>query len=206
MIFMKITYSVGKNNKIHISADGEYKFTVDADYWFFLGLHSGDELSEREFEELRDKVGVRRAYNKGLDFLSRRAHSKKELFNKIKRTSEEKYVIIALKRLEEKGYVDDEDFSLRYYEYLKTVKHFGRNRIKSEFYKKGLDSALLDIAESEVGASDNGDIRDIIDRKYIRFMDDEKGRRKVFNALVRMGYDFSDIRTVMNEYNYLSED
>ena len=86
---MKITYSSGKNNKIHISTDGEYRFTVDASFWFSLCIYQGAELSEEEVAELEEKIGVRRAFNKGMDFISRRSHSKKELIENAKAEKEQ---------------------------------------------------------------------------------------------------------------------
>ena len=122
---MLLTYSSGKKNKIHISIDGEYRFTVDADFWFSLGIYQNSEIEQTELDALEEEINTRRAFNKGMDFLSRRAHSKKELIEKISKTSDKKYAIIAVTELEQRGYVNDADFAAGYYDYLQRVKHFG---------------------------------------------------------------------------------
>ena len=40
---------------------------------------------------------------------------------------------------------------------------------------------------------------ELINKKYYRYLDDEKGVKKVKNALVRYGYSYEDINAVLNE-------
>ena len=81
---MIITAQKGKANKIHISINGEYKLTVDADFWFSSGYVSGDEIDEEQYKALADKIAKRRCFNRALNILSRRDHSEKELYNTIR--------------------------------------------------------------------------------------------------------------------------
>ena len=60
---MKLTYKKGKQDKIHISVDGEYSFTVDETYFLSMGIYNGKEIDSDELEEIRETVNVRRAYN-----------------------------------------------------------------------------------------------------------------------------------------------
>ena len=197
---MKLTYSKGKGTKIHINIDGEYRFTTDVDFWFSLGINSGDVLNDEEIAELEEKINVRKAYNKGIELLSGRAHSKKELIQKIKRAVDEKYAIIAVDKLEKKGYVNDEEFARAYYSYLLNAKHFGAKRINYEMYQKGISRDIVDLVSYEFESDPAEQIRQIIDKKYASRLNDEKGKKRAFNALVRMGYNYSDIRKILDEY------
>lgn len=202
---MKLTYSQGRSNKIHISTDGEYRLTVDADFWFSLGIYNNSEISKEEFAELEEKITVRRAYNKGIDLLSRRAHSKKELIEKISKTYNKKYVIIAVNALEEKGYINDEDFAEQYFSYLKERKHFGKKRISLEMSKKGIDKAIIyNLCEAD-NSSPAEEIESLLSTKFSRNLSDEKGKKRTFNALVRMGYNYGDIKTAMNNHELNEE-
>ena len=202
---MKLTYSQGRSNKIHISTDGEYRLTVDADFWFSLGIYNNSDISESDFALLEEKITVRRAYNKGIDLLSRRAHSKKELIEKISKTYDKKYVIIAVNALEEKGYINDEDFAEQYFSYLKNRKHFGKKRIELEMSKKGIDKAIVySLCEAD-SSSPTEEIEALLSSKYARNLSDEKGKKRTFNALVRMGYNYSDIKTAMNNHELNEE-
>ena len=199
---MKITYSSGKNNKIHVSTDGEYRFTVDADFWFSQCIYQGEELSEEEVAELEEKIGVRRAFNKGMDFLSRRAHSKKELIEKISKTNEKKYAIIACDLLEERGYVNDEEFAAQYYDYLQRVKHFGAKRITVELSKKGIDKMLISHLLQEDESDSIEEIKKLLAGRFASKLSDEASKRRTVNALLRLGYTYSDIRRAMSENEY----
>ena len=81
---MIVTVSEGKNNKIHIHIDGEYKATVDKDWWYSEKYRNYKEITEEELTELLCSVSFRRAYNKALDYLSRRPYSEKELAKKLR--------------------------------------------------------------------------------------------------------------------------
>ena len=80
---MKLTVKEGKANKIHIYVDDEYRATVDSDYWYSEKYRNLKEINDEELTELLDSVSFRRAYNKGLDFLSRRPYGVKELVKKL---------------------------------------------------------------------------------------------------------------------------
>ncbi len=46
-------------------------------------------------------------------------------------------------------------------------------------------------------------LRELVERKYARYLGDEKGRRRTAAALQRMGYRWDDIRCVLNEFNLM---
>ena len=197
---MRITYQAGKNQKIHISADGEYRFTVDASFWYALGIYQDADLSEEEFAALEEQIGVRRAFNKGMDLLARRAHSKKELCEKLSKTNEKKYAIIACDMLEERAYLDDAAYAAQYFDYLQRVKHFGTKRITMELSKKGIDKAIVDALLREDESDPRAEIAALLEGKFAAKCGDEKGQRRTINALLRMGYGYTDIRAEMEKF------
>lgn len=197
---MHITYASGKHNKMHISIDGEYRFTVDADFWYSLGIYQNAQVNEEELAALEERIYVRRAFNKGMDFLSRRMHSKKELLEKMCKTSEKKYAIIAVNELEERGYLNDAEFAEQYYDYLQRVKHFGKRRIAAELARKGIGKDIIASLEQEDESEPVEEIKALLAGKFAAKLGDEKGRQRTFNALVRLGYGYSDIREAMRAY------
>ena len=77
---MKIKAERGKANKIHILCDGEYTYTVDADFWYSCPYRSVQSIDdEQELAEFNFSVGSRCAFNAGLRLLGYGDHSKKEL-------------------------------------------------------------------------------------------------------------------------------
>lgn len=202
---MKITAKSGRKDKIHIYIDGEYLLTVDEIFWFSCGLVSGDEINEEELTAFEEAAGSRRAFNSALNSLDYRDHSEKEIRAKLLRKHDADYVNEAVEKLIELDLVNDERYAENYARELFERKKFGKMRIKSELRAKGISADIANAAVEELFEEEEPDnvqrIVDIIGKRYYNRMNDEVGRKKVFSALQRMGYSFSDIREAMSEFS-----
>lgn len=202
---MKITAKRGRADKIHIYIDGEYRLTVDEIFWFSCGLISGDEINEEELTAFEEAAGSRRAFNSALNSLDYRDHSEKEIRAKLLRKHDADYVEEAIEKLIELDLINDERYAENYARELFEHKKFGRMRIISELRAKGISSDIANAAVDELFSEEEPDniqrIVDIIGKRYYNRMNDEVGRKKVFSALQRMGYSFSDIREAMSEFS-----
>lgn len=202
---MKITAKSGRKEKIHIYIDGEYLLTVDEIFWFSCGLVSGDEINEEELTAFEEAAGSRRAFNSALNSLDYRDHSEKEIRAKLLRKHDADYVDEAVEKLIELDLVNDERYAENYARELFERKKFGKMRIKSELRAKGISADIANAAVEELFEEEEPDnvqrIVDIIGKRYYNRMNNEVGRKKVFSALQRMGYSFSDIREAMSEFS-----
>lgn len=202
---MKFTAKSGRKDKIHIYIDGEYLLTVDEIFWFSCGLVSGDEINEEELTAFEEAAGSRRAFNSALNSLDYRDHSEKEIRAKLLRKHDADYVDEAVEKLIELDLVNDERYAENYARELFERKKFGKMRIKSELRAKGISADIANAAVEELFEEEEPDnvqrIVDIIGKRYYNRMNDEVGRKKVFSALQRMGYSFSDIREAMSEFS-----
>lgn len=202
---MKITAKSGRKDKIHIYIDGEYLLTVDEIFWFSCGLVSGDEINEEELTAFEEAAGSRRAFNSALNSLDYRDHSEKEIRAKLLRKHDADYVDEAVEKLIELDLVNDERYAENYARELFERKKFGKMRIKSELRAKGISADIANAAVDELFEEEELDnvqrIVDIIGKRYYNRMNNEIGRKKVFSALQRMGYSFSDIREAMSEFS-----
>ena len=196
---MLLTYEKGKKDKIHISIDGEYKLTVDAVFWYGLGIKNKSEISEEEFEELSERILLRRAFNKSIDLLSRREHSRKELIEKLSQRGYQAVSDLVADKLQEKGYLDDERFAGMYANELKNRKSMGKRRIRQELLRKGIDRDIIENVIESMEEDPIEEIVDIVKRKYPKFNLDEKNKTRAINGLLRLGYSFSDIKKALRE-------
>lgn len=203
---MIITAQKGKANKIHISIDGEYKLTVDADFWFSSGYVSGDEIDEEQYKVLADKIAKRRCFNRALNILSRRDHCEKELFNKLRRSDGDEAAADAVARVKALGYINDERFAQLLAEELISRKGYGLRAVRSELMRRGVDRETCENVTNSITLDESDNIRVLLEGKYSRKMSTDKGRKQVFSALMRLGYSYSDIRSAMSEYNDFDED
>ena len=195
---MQLTLKNGKGDKVHLLSDGEYFLTVDSGYLAELGLYSGMVVSESEAEALKEKICSRRAYNKAVDLLSRRDHSKKELVEKLRQKGHGEYALQATEKLEDYGYLDDRRFAHSFAQELIRLKAYGKKRIEQELYRKGIDRDIISEVISECDFSSER-LTELIERKYSRYLSDEKGINKTVNALLRFGYSYSEIRDAIKD-------
>ncbi len=204
---MILSVKQGNGNKIHIYVDDEYRATVDSDYWYSEKYRNLKEINEEELTELLDAVSFRRAYNKGLDFLSRRPYGTKELIKKLCEKRHEKISAEkACERLTELGLLNDEEFARILANDLLERKNYSIKRIKQELIFKGIDR---EIVENTVDLLDNEPEKRIIliiKKKYMNKIGDEKGRKRTIDALMRLGYSYSDIKHTLNTINDFDEE
>lgn len=190
---MKITLKKGKADKIHISADGEYRLTVDESYLCALGIKHNDEIGEDEFLLLEEKISIRRAYNYCVSLLSRRDHSVRELETKLLRKGFDENAFAAVETLQQQGYVNDENFAFHYASELKNLKGYGKRRIEQELMRKGISRDIIHNTLEEFEFDDER-IIEIITRKYKRCFEDEKQKQRAIAGLLRLGYSYSEIK------------
>lgn len=194
---MIITAKKGKGSKMHISVDDAYLLTVTEDFWFSGTLRSGDEISEEEFEAFRVKATASRAYSKALDLISRRDHSQKELENKLARTAGRESAKAAAQRVADIGLINDEIYAKKLAEELFRHKGFSPSRIRMELIQKGVSSEIADNSAGSIDFEPQERIIELLKTKFQRQISDEKGKTRVYNSLIRLGYSYSDIRSAM---------
>lgn len=195
---MKLTFKDGKKDKIHIYIEEEYTMTVDRDFFLSQGIKNGYDISCDELNELTNKITTRRAFNKAVDLLSRRDHSKKELSDKLKQKGFGNDFDEVFEKLEGYGYLNDERFARNYVKQLIEFKSFGKMRIKQELFKKGIDRELISEIMEDIEPDEEA-LVELIERKYKRNLGDEKGVKRTFNTLVRLGYSYSEIKSALSQ-------
>jgi len=194
---MIITAKKGKGNKIHISIDDEYLLTVTADFWFSGTIRSGDEISEEDLKGYTEKAYASRAFNKALDLVSRRDHSQKELENKLARTAGRESAKVAAQKAVDLGLVNDEVFAEKLADELFRRKGMSPSHIRMELIQKGVSAEIADKTAESIDFEPQERIIELLKTKFSRQLADEKSKGRTFNALVRLGYGYSDIRSAM---------
>ena len=196
---MIISSQKGRGTKIHLLIDGEYKITTDIEFWSVNSVADGTDLSEEEWEELVSAVNYRKAFNKCADYLSRRSHSEKELLDKlIKGGVDRESAVKAIERFKELGYINDRDFAFEYTEYLLNSKRYSLNRVKQELYYKGISKDIISEVIDGIETDQAQTVINIINKSYVRKLNEEGGREKVIAALMRRGFSYSDIKEAFN--------
>lgn len=204
---MKLTVKEGKANKIHIYVDEEYRATVDSDYWYSEKYRNYKEINEDELTELLDSVSFRRAYNKGLDLLSRRPYGVKELIKKLCEKGHEKDASQkACDRLLELGLLNDEEYARILANDLLERKNYSTKRIKQELSFRGIPREIVENTVDSLDNNAENRIILVIKKKYLNKLNDEKGRKRVIDGLLRLGFSYSEIKSALNQVAEFTEE
>ena len=209
---MKLTAKAGKGEKIHLSLDGEYIATVNADYWFTCGIKSGSEVTPQQLEELLAESARRKMMNKALDLLSMRDYSRRELSDKLVTKAWEKKEqkdmdLGSLKqqasdicdRLEELGLLNEERFARSYVDELLRRKHLSKSGLKTALIQKGVQRDIIETVLEEVEVDPVEQVRELLATKFKnRDLSDEKQKTRTVNALLRLGYHYNEIHAAMD--------
>lgn len=180
--------------------DGEFAVSVDTETFALSGLKPGAELTDERLHELIRKSDARRAQEKALYLLEHRAHSQKELADKVARTVPREAAERAARHLAELGMVDDEEYARNLAAELFGRKGCSASRVRWELEKKGIDRDLAERIVEESAPDPEQAIRRLLETKYARSLGDEKGRRRTAAALQRLGYRWGDIRSALRKF------
>ena len=202
---MIIRIEPAKGGKLSLIADDEYVMTVDPDTWYSLDYSDGCEIDEEEFEKLKFLIDSRKAYAQALRYLTLRAHSADELYKKLIKKHSSECSAHAIAKCREIGFIDDEDFAFRYANELFNKKKYGVSRIRSELYAKGIDREIIENVLNSLEFDFSQSIIEIIEKKYSDCFSDEKGKRRMIAGLMRLGYNYSDIKSALADYDLPEE-
>ena len=131
--------------------------------------------------------------------LEYRQRSSREIEEKLLPLYGEKATEAAVERLTDLGLINDESFARDYARNLLEVKRFSGKRVLYEMMKKGIDKELAEEIIEEYDTDPVEQIIEVINRKYLRSLNDEKGRKRMISGLRNMGYGWEDIKEAFYE-------
>lgn len=180
--------------------DGEYAMSLDTQTLADNRIEAGVELDDERLFEIKKESDYRRAKEKALWLLSGRDYSEKELEKKLSATCDNEASILAVERMVELGLVNDERFANRYACDLINIKHLSQSAVVYKLVQKGIDRELAREVAQNLEVEPTEQIRAVIEKKYLNRLNDEKSIRRAVAALQRMGYRWSDIKSVIYDY------
>lgn len=204
---MKIVRVLRKDEKnVTIYFDNDEKLIISEDVFYNSGLRKGDELSEDRYSFFIDQNKIYYIKQRALSFLSRRFHSEKELYLKLKaKTYEDKLIKEVLKDLSLRSFIDDRNFTHHFIEEKLKKKKWGINKIKSALYTKGISLKIIDetIKEFENPHSNYEAIYEIAVKKINQLKNRNTEEKKIFPKVVQFligrGFDYEESKEVCNK-------
>lgn len=213
MIVTGIQVQARNPDRVNISIDGKYRFSLDIAQLSDLGIKKGRELDEHELAELMGESEFGKLYARALEYCLMRPHSAREvrdyLYRKTlprrykSRTGEIKeragiaqsITERTFNRLVERGHIDDEKFARWWVETRNQTKGASLRKLRSELAAKGISSSIIDRALEEGGRDDENELGKVVAKKRARYPDDQK----FMQYLIRQGFRFDDIKRVLEK-------
>lgn len=192
-----IKQQVKRQNRYSIYIDKKYAFSLSESELLSIGLRIGQEHTEQELEELRQKAVLDKAYMRSLDYLARRSRSEWELRDYLKRKEYDPPTIdIILNKLSEMGYVDDLAFARVWIENRRLLKATSLLRLRQELRQKRVEDSVINQALEEDETDEREMLKEVVIKKRTqsRYQDDEK----LMAYLMRQGYRYDDVKAAMS--------
>ncbi|MDE6149312.1 MAG: recombination regulator RecX [Ruminococcus sp.] len=183
--------------------DGEPAF-INSEIIAQYNIKGGMSVSESAWNQVVYANEFRRARERALYLMDYRDHSYIELFKKLEKNYDEDICYDVIDSLVEVGIVDDRRYAENLAQRLMEVKRCGYYKAVQEMRQKGISKELAAEILAEYEDTTQERLKDLIESKYARRLEDEDGIKKVKNALIRNGYSYKDINAALEDY--LSEE
>jgi regulatory protein len=200
----QITEQKRRPNRRNIYLDGKFAFGVNLNVVARFKLKVGQDLSPREVAAIEAGELRQECFDKALCYVGSRPHSRSELHKKLmKREYGEAVIAHVLDELERLNYVDDARFAATKALGAAERKHHGRRRAFVELRKAGVKSDVANAALDTVyDSTDTTAIaRQLVEKQLPRLkkLDPQTARRRLVGMLQRRGFDYDDIKPVVDQ-------
>ncbi len=208
-----ITAQARNPDRVNISVDGKYRFSLDIFQLTELGVKVGREYSDDELAALETESSYGKLYTKCLEYTMLRPHSSREMRDYLwRKTRETKYKSRSgeiksragvtteitdrvYDRLAEKGYIDDEKFARWWVENRNLRKGASRRKLQAELADKGVSQSIISVVLTQTNRSDADELAKMVAKKRTKYPDDQK----LMQYLARQGFSYDDIKSALSE-------
>lgn len=164
-----------------------------------LGLYSGMELSESDYQALLAAAGKASAKARAVRIVAAAGVSEKELQKRLVQKGEDKQdAEEAVGWLKELRLLDDRE-TARQLAASAVSKGYGQARVKNILYEKGIPQEYWADALDTVPEMDDA-IDRFLARRWQGADPDEKEVKKAVDALIRRGHSWKDIQSGLRRY------
>ena len=201
-----VTCVTARRDRAKVFVDGEFWAELDAGVAAERGLLEGVELSEEELAGARVAGERPLAMNRALNVLGYRAWSAREVRERLARAGYAGETVDGvIVRLEELGYLDDEEFARELAR--AEARKYGPRRIYGNLRRAGIEEeAAREVVEEEfAGRSERDEAREVARRRYNTGERSEAQARRVYGFLTRRGYSAGVCAEVAREYRREAE-
>ncbi len=186
-------------DRVNIYTDGRFFCGALAEVVLQKGIKVGDSLSEEELDGLLISSESKYAFDKAIDYISRRLHSEKEVRNKLKIKGFRPVVIDhTIEKLKDYKYISDENFAAAL---TSSSKNKSKREIEYILQTKGISKELAQKYISIISDDDELLNAETLAIKHIRGKEiNEKNLANLYSFLSRKGFNSDTIKSVLVKF------
>ncbi len=187
-------------DRVNVYLDDRFAFGLPA--LEAARLRVGQYLTDADIEAFHAVDQTQKAYDRAVRFLSYRPRSIAEVRRYLSREVEDEAVIEAvIGRLTDQGYLDDVDFARYWVENRTQFRPKGPRSLRQELRQRGLEGEAVDAALARVNPEESA-YRAAQPRASriadLAVSDPATFRRQIGDFLLRRGFDYETVRSVVN--------
>ncbi|WP_026896169.1 recombination regulator RecX [Clostridiisalibacter paucivorans] len=200
----KIEQQKKNESRVNIYIDNKFFLGISTEIVYKLRLNKGVEIEEDKLKEIVDEENYIKAKNTAFNILSHNMQSEENIRFKLGKKDYEQHTIDrVIKILKEYKMIDDQELAKMIVNDKKHIKRYGRNRIKQDLYKKGIDKDIIEYAiKSQIKEDEEYKNALYLGQKKLRVIKD-KDKRKVYEKLSRhliyKGFNYDIVKKVVRQ-------
>ncbi len=193
-----------KKGKRHLTAvtlsNGE-ELSLSTEFFEEQLLNTGSSLSEEDVKKLIKGSDNRRAFSRSVWQIEQGDLSQKSLEQKLKNAGfGSEAITYAVNRMKELGLIDDAALAERLAERMLASCISSREAV-NKLVQKGIKRETATAAVNSFECEPRAQIKALIYKKYAGKLTNPENTKKVFAALVRKGFAYSDIKAELSAYS-----
>lgn len=198
MIISNISF---EKKKFHVSFDNGEEIKISEDTLVNFGLYKGQEVEEVFVENLKFEDEKSEALLLSYKFLQRNK-TKHQLVDYLYKNKIQRDIIdIILPILEEKNYLNDEDYARRYLSDALNIKKYGKIKTRYMLMSKGIDKKIIEkVMEDYDYELEYMNALELIEKRISKDETDPKIINSAKNYLQGRGFEFEIINFTLDDY------
>lgn len=209
-VITKIEVQKRNKERVNIYLDGEYAFAISAELVYKEGLAVKMEVDTAKLKEVADKESYIRCKDSALRIIERSYKTEKEVREKLKlKGYDDRHIEKSIEFLKEYNFLNDDTYAKAFISDKLSSK--GRQKIKYDLIKKGIDNAIIEEQLSNINEDSERETAFNLAQKKLRVIrksesDEYKISGKLYRFLISKGYSYditkSVVRKAMEETEY----
>lgn len=190
-------------SRTKVYLDYEFVFVLYKGELRRYGIIEGEELGIESYNEIMETILSKRVKLRCMNLLTKKTYTEAQLREKLKNDYQEELIKEAIEYVKSYGYVDDRQYAMDYINYRQETKsqkqmelYLRKRGIKSDIIQYSMEECINNIEEQERAA-----LKRLLSKK--QYKQEETSREegdKIIQFLLRKGFEYSMIKSVMNEY------